>query len=181
MANKNTYNNTMDVFDDWGIIITEGIVKLLSKKRKNASHKLSNSVDYDVNIDEKEGIFFKVFYEEYGEYVLSGRKRGSKQPPIDKIVMWIRQKKIPVKTSVGKPTGKVKKLSKYGKEKSLAFAIAKNISKFGIKPFNFLLPYEKAIEGGKMMKDIRLALVQDGYASLQKPITQFNNAQNKKK
>jgi hypothetical protein len=182
--NKNTYNNTEEVMEDWGILITEEISALLAKKRKNASGKLTNSIDFDVMVDEKEGILLEIQYAKEGMYVLDGRKRGNKMPPVDEIAKWIRQKKIPVRIGnkkTGKTTGRTTKLTKYGQEKSLAFAIAKNIAKYGIRPFNFLLPYERAVEGGEMKKEIRLALVQDGYSSLQKPIARFNTAQQKKR
>jgi len=111
-------------------------------------------------------------------------------PPIQVIIKWLKEKKIPVTTNKGTSkargtgkrgsTGKLKKISKRGLEEGVAWAIAKSISKEGIKPFNFLKPYEEAVEAPDMMKDIRAALVKDGYKNLSKPIAEFNKKQAEK-
>jgi hypothetical protein len=61
---------------------------------------------------------------QYGTYIDSGRRRGARQPPIDAIVQYIRDKGISI------PRGST--------EKSLAFAIARSISEKGIAPRPFI-------------------------------------------
>lgn len=167
------YTNTYDVMEDWGIKISEAITNLLASARKNASGKLTNSIDFEIQLDD-DGIILNILYAKHGEFVLSGRRRGAKPPPIDPIIKWIREKKIPVTTITGGPTGKVKKLTKFGQEKTLAYAISRGISKNGIPPFNFLIPWEKSIQKGDMQKDIAKALVKDGVTVINKDIIEFN-------
>jgi hypothetical protein len=66
--------------------------------------------------------------EDYFQWVQSGRKPGAKGVPIDSIEQWIRDRKL---------KGRDKK-GKFIKNRNFAFAIQKNIKKFGIRPSNFL-------------------------------------------
>jgi hypothetical protein len=188
---KIEFPETQKVMDSYGQIISEEIVALLARKGKNATGVLSNSINYEITLDE-DRIELTIVYADYGKYVLSGRRAYGKSDPqkgmpnITAIEKWIRDKKIPVvvegtkgrtkKQGTGKNagTGKTKKLTKRGEEKSLAFVIARAIARDGIKPLNFLLPLEQEVEGMQMKKDIKKALVKDGQSAMKAFAIEFN-------
>lgn len=170
------FTNTLNTLDDWGLTITDGMVDILTRKRKFASNKLINSIDFNSYV-KNNIITLEIQYADHGKYVVSGRKRNSKQPPTHVIEQWIKLKRIPVTITgkrKGKPTGKVKRITKRNQEKTLAFVIARSIARDGIQPLNFLTPIESAIEGLQMQKEIRQALVKDGYKSLEKTLLKIN-------
>lgn len=186
---KNTYKNTEKVMEDYGIRITDEIVALLARRKKNASHRLSNSIDFDV-VKDKNDIQLVIDYKDYGPKirnkhsgalegnVLRGRRPGSRLPPILAIEKWIKDKKISINVSKGSKSAKSTK--NVNKVRSMAWAIAKSIARNGIPAFNFLKPYEETVTSKQYKKDLRAALVQDGYSSLNKPIADFNKLQAKK-
>ena len=114
---KNTYKNTEKVMEDYGIRITDEIVALLARNKKNASKVLTNSIDFKV-IKSKIGLQLVIDYIDYGPKirnkktgvaegnVIRGRRAGSKQPPIVAIEKWIGEKKIEVIKVVRDITGK---------------------------------------------------------------------------
>lgn len=95
----------------------------LTDKGINASYKLLNSVETTVKRNDDEFVV-TINLEDYWIYVENGRGPG-KFPPIDKILDWIRIKPIrPYSDSRGRlPT-----------EESLAFLIARKISREGTEP-----------------------------------------------
>ena len=96
----------------------EAIGDILSRADKIASGDLIKSLDSRVF---KTGFgtsyTLKVIAEEYLKYVESGRRAGSKAPPIEPIKEWARHK---------------------GLDEGLAFPIAKSIGEKGIKPLNVI-------------------------------------------
>jgi len=175
--------------EEYGILITDEIVSLIARRKKNASHRLSNSIDFNI-VKKKNDIQLVIDYIDYGpKYrnkatgvlegnVLRGRRPGSKAPPTFMIVKWIRDKKLPISVVKGSKSAKAK--SNKDKVKTLAFLIARSIARNGIPMFNFLKPYEDTVTGDKYKEDLSKALLADGYKSLQKPIAVFNRLQQKK-
>lgn len=101
--------------------------------------------------------------EQYVKYVIEGRS-GGKRPPIEAIMTWIKKKPIAVsltkkrKQTLSSLKNKrvkkaLKQISKEQATKSLAFAIATNISKkgtikrFGYKGKDFLTPVKDDLVG----------------------------------
>ena len=80
-------------------------------------------VNYDSSSDS-----IVVQMEDYWQYVNDGRKPG-KYVPIKPLMKWIRTKGF----NKSKTTGKFQKFN----IKGMAFAVSKNIQKFGIAPTNF--------------------------------------------
>jgi hypothetical protein len=78
---------------------------------------------------------------EYGQFVQSGRLPGKGFVPVGSLMKWIKQRGL---------KGRDKK-GKFITDKSFAFAIQKNIKKFGIRPANFI---DVSIE--KIMEDPRI-------------------------
>jgi len=123
-------------------IIVDTIKKALSQKvypfgmgkyrgigNKIASGNLRNSVEATVKKGTAGFDVIEISMAEYGQWVQSGRLPGKKGIPISVIEKWIKQRKL---------KGRNQKTGRYITDKSFAFAIQKNIMKFGIRPSNFL-------------------------------------------
>jgi len=195
MATKNSYKNTIAVLEDYGLKIEDEIIALIAKVRRrrngksyttNASWNLSNSIISEV-VSSKIGVQLVMFYTDYGPKrtnrntgaqegnIIRGRKPNQKPPPTDAIIKWIGEKKIPINVTKGSKSAKSTKNK--DKVKSMAIAIARAIGKRGQDKFNFLKPYEEEVTSKQYKEDLKAALIQDGYASLQKPISSFNKKQ----
>jgi len=117
----------------------------LTRKKKNASKKLYNSIKGEVNVSRNSfGMFFLM--EDYGEFqdkgvkgVKSGRSEAgysfkSKMPPPATLDKWIVRRGIAPRDKSGK----------FMSRKSIAFAIARSIYNKGIEPSRF---FTDAFEG----------------------------------
>jgi len=113
----------IDFLTQRGLYITADIKNVLRDNNAIASGDLYNSVNFIVK---KVGDEYKlvISYLDYGEFVLKGRKAGSKPPPISPIIRWTKLKGIPT---------------------TAAYPIAKSIGEKGIKPLNFLFPFYSKI------------------------------------
>lgn len=87
------------------------LVRELKRAGKDASGRLIASVDYKLREDAN-NIFIVIESADYLKWVDEGRKRGT-YPPIRPLIQWVNIKGLP---------------------KGAAYAIQKNIFKFGIKP-----------------------------------------------
>tara|TARA_R110000824_G_scaffold359795_4_gene547402 strand:+ start:1482 stop:1958 length:477 start_codon:yes stop_codon:yes gene_type:complete len=117
----------------------EAMASILSKADKIASGDLIKSLKTRVF---KTGFgtsyTLKVIAATYLKYVESGRKPGSKPPPIEPIKKWARQKGI---------------------DENLAFPIAKSIGEKGIKPLDVI---DKAFSD--VQKSIEYRRLEDGVS-----------------
>ena len=107
---------------------------------KVASGTLARSVQV-VTKQSNDVTVLQVLMEEYGQWVQSGRMAGKGFVPVGSLMKWIKQRGL---------KGRDKK-GRYMTDKSFAYAIQKNINKFGIRPANFL---DVSIE--KIMNDPRI-------------------------
>lgn len=119
----------------------------LTRMHKKSSSKLYNSIKGEVK-EMPNSIRLGFDMEEYGYFQdkgVSGTKRRydtpfsykSKQPPIEPIERWIKNKGIVPRNIKGKFTSK----------RGLAFAISRSIKEKGIKPSLFFTkPFEKAFK-----------------------------------
>lgn len=119
----------------------------LTRMHKKSSSKLYNSIKGDVK-EMPNSIRLGFDMEEYGFFQdkgVSGTKRRydtpfkytNKQPPIEPIERWIKNKGIVPRNSKGRFTSK----------RGLAFAISRSIKEKGIKPSLFFTkPFEKAFK-----------------------------------
>jgi hypothetical protein len=105
--------------ENYGIDITSEIKDILEKSNVKASGDLINSINYKIEKDSK-GYSLVIEFNDYGDFVLKGRKPNSTPPPIAPIIKWTKLK---------------------GLDEKLAYPIAKGIGKNGIKPFDFLFPF----------------------------------------
>jgi hypothetical protein len=110
------------------------------KDNKVASGNLARSVQV-VTKQSQDVTVLQVLMAEYGQWVQSGRLRGKGFVPVGSLIKWIKQRGL---------KGRDKK-GRFMTDKSFAYAIQKNINKFGIRPANFL-----DISMEKVMNDPRI-------------------------
>lgn len=146
-------------------IIVDSIRKALEQKRypfgmgknrgignKISTGNLRNSVEASTK-QTKYGDVIEISMAEYGQYVQSGRLPGKKGIPISIIEKWISQRKL---------KGRNQKTGKYITNKSFAFAIQKNIMKFGIRPSNFLdVAIEDIMNNNEIMDLLEEATIEE--------------------
>lgn len=110
--------------EQYGEALVIEIVKELKSAGKEATGKLARSVDYEL-IETLDKISVGIKALDYFEFVDSGRRKGAKPPPTDAIIKWMKVKGI---------KGRNPNTGRFQSQKSTAFAIARGISKNGIKP-----------------------------------------------
>jgi hypothetical protein len=134
-----------------------GFDKYKGVGNKVSSGTLARSVE--VQTKTNNGITeLQVLMAEYGQWVQSGRVPGKGYVPVGSLMMWIKQRGLKGRNKKGK----------FISDKSFAFAIQKNIRKFGIRPANFL-----DISMEKIMADERITdlLGEAAYEDLINAIT----------
>lgn len=106
---------------------TKGFGGQKASRKKNASGRLSKSLDYDVK-STKTGLVLEFEGVDYARFVEEGRKKG-KMPPSGVIDKWFVQKNL---------KGARDSKGKFIKRKSSVFAIRKHIKENDIKPVPFM-------------------------------------------
>jgi hypothetical protein len=117
-----------------------GFANHTGTSNKVASGTLARSVEVKAQQNNNVDVL-QVLMEDYGQWVQSGRRAGKGFVPVGSLLKWIKQRGL---------KGRDKK-GKYIKDISFAYAIQKNINKFGIRPANFL-----DISIDKIMADERI-------------------------
>jgi hypothetical protein len=135
-----------------------GFAKYKGVSNKVASGTLANSVEVQVKQSSNNVTELQVLMAEYGQWVQSGRLPGKGFVPVGSLMKWIKQRGLKGRNKKGR----------FITDKSFAFAIQKNIKKFGIRPANFI---DVSIE--KIMSDPRITEVlgEAGYEELINAIT----------
>ena len=121
----------------------------LTKGKKNVTKELYNSLDYNININPNNvNVIFEM--EDYGIFQdlgVSGTKTKyntpysytTKMPPPKAFSQWVVRK--------GLKGTRDKKTGRFLSRKSLQYAVARNIFKYGIKPSMFFTkPFERAFK-----------------------------------
>ena len=121
----------------------------LTREKKNVTKNLYNSIDYRMNVY-KDSIDLLFSMEDYGTFQdlgVSGTKKKyntpysytTKMPPTKAFSQWVVRK--------GLEGTRDKKTGRFLTRKSLQYAVATNIFKYGIKPSMFFTkPFERAFE-----------------------------------
>jgi len=117
--------NTEAALDKFGKYLVKEARKNLTRKKKNNTKALYNSLDYEVNVMPN-SLTFDFVMEEYGEWVDKGRRAG-KMPPVSAIEKWVEQRKIQFRDNKGR----------FETYRTTAFLIARSIKKRGIPATNF--------------------------------------------
>ena len=134
---KDFEDNIQGVLAKFGQKLQDDLIKALDKKKKNASGGLRQSIQAVPDVSVSDGIYTYVLsMASYYEFVDEGRKAG-KMPPIDSLIKWVKQKSA----FGGLEVNESKDV------RSVAFGIAKNIAKFGIKPSYF---FTNVIDDGRL-------------------------------
>lgn len=129
-----------------------GFAKIKGVGNKVASGRLRDSVKV-TGSNEANNYILQIIMLDYFQWVQSGRLPGKKFVPIGALIQWIKDRKLSIRN---KKTGRFSKKTPDA-IKSMAYAIQRNINKFGIKPANFL---DISIE--KIMEDPRIQDLLEG-------------------
>lgn len=134
-----------------------GFANYRGTSNKVASGTLARSVQV-VTKQSNDVTVLQVLMEEYGQWVQSGRLRGKGFVPVGSLMRWIKQRGL---------KGRDKK-GRYMTDKSFAYAIQKNINKFGIRPANFLdISMEKIMNDPRIVELIGDSTYEDLINSLE--------------
>jgi hypothetical protein len=118
----------------WASNVTAQAKANILRKNKVATGNLYKSITFDVLPDGT----VNFYYDDAGDFVESGRRKGAKFPPMSKISQWIKVK--------GLAQWRNKK-GRYISRDAQTFLIARGISKNGIKPFPFFSdPFDEAMK-----------------------------------
>ena len=138
----------------------------LTKRKKNVSKKLYNSLDYKI-LQDNSGSILQFLMEQYGVYQdqgVSGTKKKyntpfaytNKRPPASAFDKWSIRKGIAPRQDGGK----------FAKRKGLNYAIAQSIFEKGIKPSLFFTrPFEKRFQ--TLPNDLIAAFVNDAEKTIE--------------
>lgn len=117
--------NTKRVLDKFGKYLVKESRKNLTRKKKNVTNSLYESLDFDVKVMPN-SFEFDFLMNEYGEWVDKGRRAG-KNPPFSAIRKWVEDRRIQFRSNKGK----------FQTYDQTAWAIVKSIGKKGIPASNF--------------------------------------------
>ena len=128
-----------------------GFANYRGVSNKVASGTLANSIEVQT-VQNGPRTELQVLIQEYGQWVQSGRLPGKGFVPVGSLMAWIKQRGL---------KGRDKK-GRFMTDKSFAFAIQKNIKKFGIRPANFLdISVEKIFADSRITELIGDAQVEE--------------------
>jgi len=117
--------NTQRALDKFGKYLVRESRKNLTRKKKNVTNSLYESLDYDVKAMPN-SFEFDFLMNEYGEWVDKGRKAG-KNPPFSPLRKWVQDRRIQFRSNKGR----------FQTYDQTAWAIVKSIGKKGIPASNF--------------------------------------------
>ena len=117
--------NTKKALDKFGKYLVKESRKNLTRKKKNVTNSLYESLDFDVKAMPN-SFEFDFLMNEYGEWVDKGRKAG-KNPPFSPLRKWVEDRRIQFRSNKGK----------FQTYDQTAWAIVKSIGKKGIPASNF--------------------------------------------
>lgn len=117
--------NTEAALAKFGKYLVKESRKNLTRKKKNVTKGLYDSLGYDVKAMPN-SFSFDFLMEEYGEWVDKGRKAG-KNPPFSPIREWVKNRRIQFRDNRGK----------FQTYEQTAWAIVGGIGRNGIEPSYF--------------------------------------------
>jgi len=118
-------DNTKRALDKFGKYLVKQSRSNLSKKKKNVTNKLYDSLDYSIR-SSNVSFEFDFLMEAYGEWVDKGRKAG-KNPPFSAIRKWVEDRRIQFRSNKGR----------FQTYDQTAWAVVKKIGRDGIEASNF--------------------------------------------
>lgn len=118
-------DNTKKALEKFGKYLVKESRKNLTRKKKNVTSSLYDSLDYQVKAMPN-SFEFDFLMEEYGEWVDKGRRAG-KNPPFSPLRKWVEDRRIQFRDNRGR----------FQTYDQTAWAVVKSIGKKGIEPSNF--------------------------------------------
>ena len=118
-------DNTKKALEKFGKYLVKESRKNLTRKKKNVTNSLYDSLDYEVKAMPN-SFEFDFLMEEYGEWVDKGRRAG-KNPPFSPLRKWVQDRRIQFRDNRGR----------FQTYDQTAWAVVKSIGKKGIEPSNF--------------------------------------------
>jgi len=118
-------DNTKKALEKFGKYLVKESRKNLTRKKKNVTSSLYDSLDYQVKAMPN-SFEFDFLMEEYGEWVDKGRRAG-KNPPFSPLRKWVEDRRIQFRDNSGR----------FQTYDQTAWAVVKSIGKKGIEPSNF--------------------------------------------
>ena len=118
-------DNTKKALEKFGKYLVKESRKNLTRKKKNVTNSLYDSLDYQVK-PMPNSFEFDFLMEEYGEWVDKGRRAG-KNPPFSPLRKWVEDRRIQFRDNRGR----------FQTYDQTAWAVVKSIGKKGIEPSNF--------------------------------------------
>ena len=118
-------DNTKKALEKFGKYLVKESRKNLTRKKKNVTSSLYDSLDYQVKAMPN-SFEFDFLMNEYGEWVDKGRRAG-KNPPFSPLRKWVEDRRIQFRDNRGR----------FQTYDQTAWAVVKSIGKKGIEPSNF--------------------------------------------
>ena len=147
------FKQTKAALDSFAKFVIKQSRTNLTKKKKNVTSSLYESLGYDLNVS-KNSFYLEFYMDEYGAFVdegVKGKKSNypenrnsrfsfnTKRPPMQPLADWAKKKNIRLRDAKGK--------FKKGNYKTIGFILAKSIFEKGIKAsFFFTKPFEQGFE-----------------------------------
>jgi hypothetical protein len=143
--------------------------KFVGVGNKIASSTLYNSVKVNVIQNNQPEPQLEISFDAYGEFVDTGRLPHTNMVPVSAIMQWLQEKGIGVRDERGrfvkghsKTKNKIKKANQKGDALPIAFAIQRNIYKFGIRRTGWIgNSYLQLINDAKIMNLLGESAMQD--------------------
>lgn len=118
-------DNTKKALEKFGKYLVKESRKNLTRKKKNVTNSLYDSLDYQVKAMPN-SFEFDFLMEEYGEWVDKGRRAG-KNPPFSPLRKWVEDRRIQFRDNSGR----------FQTYDQTAWRVVKSIGRKGIEPSNF--------------------------------------------
>ena len=118
-------DNTKKALEKFGKYLVKESRKNLTRKKKNVTSSLYDSLDYQVKAMPN-SFEFDFLMEEYGEWVDKGRRAG-KNPPFSPLRKWVQDRRIQFRDNSGR----------FQTYDQTAWRVVKSIGRKGIEPSNF--------------------------------------------
>lgn len=119
-GNVSVLNDYFDLLKDFERYLRDGVEKLMIAAGVNANADILDGIDVSYQKD-----LFQLLAFDYYQYLSKGRRPRARKVPVQVLIQWIKDKRIPYKGSIN----------------AAAFAIQTSIYKFGIVGKN----YEEAV------------------------------------
>jgi len=154
-------DNTKKALEKFGKYLVKESRKNLTRKKKNVTSSLYDSLDYQVKAMPN-SFEFDFLMEEYGEWVDKGRKAG-KNPPFSPLRKWVEDRRIQFRDNSGR----------FQTYDQTAWRVVKSIGRKGIEPSNFYTrPFNLGFQ--KLPNEVAQAYALDAVEFIEFTIDKLN-------